>query len=120
MIIHIMNVYEEFLKGKKALEAGKPDEAIYHLRKAKRKEPSKLSIREALARAYFMSGNFEKAGYEFEFIVFKKPDEDYGYFGLGLSLIRLGKVDEGVEKLRIACALNPANEEYRRYLEKYS
>lgn len=115
-----MDVYEEFLKGKKALKKGRPDQAIHHLRRAKRVEPSKLSIREALGRAYFMAGMFDKAKREFEFIIFRKPDDDYAYFCLGMSLIRMGEFEKGIERLKIACALNPHNETYRRYLKKFS
>jgi Flp pilus assembly protein TadD len=115
-----MDVYEEFLKGKNALREGMSHKAIHHLRRAKRAEPSKLSIREALGRAYFMAGRFEMAKREFEFIIFRKPDEDYAYFGLGVSMIRMGEVEEGLERLRIACALNPSNSTYREFLEKYS
>lgn len=114
-----MDVYEEFKAGIDHLARRQVNEAIYHLRRAKRAEPFKTSIREALARAYYMAGRFEKSENEFSFIIHLKPDYDYAYFGSGLCLIKLGEKERGVERLKIAFALNPANEIYRRYLRKF-
>lgn len=115
-----MDVYEEYISGFQYLKKGMLNEAIFHLRRAKTAEPFKTSIREALARAYFMSGRFDKSEKEFSFIIHLKPDCDYAYFGAGLSLIKLGEKEKGLEKLKIACALNPSNQIYRNYLKKFS
>lgn len=114
-----MDVYEEFLRGIEALKANNFEEAIFYLRRVKRKEPGKISVREALGRAYFKSGRFKKALREFEFILGNRPDNDYAYFCAGLCLLRLGRREEGLEKMRIALALNPDSSEYRNIFEKY-
>ncbi len=120
MIIKNVGTFEDFLAAKEAMGEGDFEKAIFYLRRAKRREPSKISVREALGRCYFNVGDYRKAESEFRFIVNKKPDEDYAYFGLGLSLVKQGKREEGVENLKIACALNPSNVDYSNYLKKYS
>lgn len=113
-----MDVYEDFSKGIEALKAGKFEEAIFFLRRVKRKEPGKISVREVLGRAYFKSGRFKALG-EFEFILGNRPDNDYAYFCAGLCLLKLGRREEGLEKMRVALALNPQSSEYRKIFEKY-
>ncbi|MCX7831338.1 MAG: hypothetical protein N2440_00310 [Actinobacteria bacterium] len=115
-----MDIYEEFLEGKKAFIRGDYELAVYYLRKVKRKEPSKISVRELLGRAYYSLRKYKKALQEFEFIIFNKPDQDYAYFAAGLCLIKLGRREEGVENLRIALALNPTNSDYKNYLDRFS
>lgn len=114
-----MELYEEFLKGLNAFEKRHYEEAVYHLRRVKRKDPGKISVRELLGRAYFKIGDYRKALREFDFILENRPDQDYAYFCAGLCLVKLGKTEEGLEKMRIAIALNPKNHEYRRFFEFY-
>jgi tetratricopeptide (TPR) repeat protein len=119
MIIEAMEIYEEFLRGMEAFRSGDYEKAIFYLRRVKRKEPSKISIRETLGRAYFKVKKFRKALYEFEFIINTRPDNDYAYFCAGLCLLKLGKKEEGLEKMRIAIALNPQAVEYRDIFTRY-
>ncbi len=63
------DVYDLFQRGTALLEAGDFNQAIVPLEKARRLEPDKTSIREALGRAYFRSGRFEQARGEFAVVV---------------------------------------------------
>lgn len=111
-----MDVLKEFFLAKKAFELKNYSEAIYYLRRVKRTEPAKMSVRELLARAYFNTGNFKKALREFTFILENRPDDDYAYFGAGLCYIKLGDRKRGAEMLKVAIALNPKNKVYHSYL----
>lgn len=115
-----MEIYDEFLNAVKAFDEKRYSDAIYHLRRVKRREPAKLSVRELLGRAYFKNGQYKKALYEFEFIIENRPDSDYAYFCAGLCQLKLGNKAKGVENLRIALALNPLNKEYQRFYRFYS
>lgn len=115
-----MSAYKDFVKGKEYLDNGKLIDAKHYLKRAKKKEPKRLSIREALARTCFMNGDFEEARKEFQFIVNMNPADDYAHFGLGLSLVRLGDRKKGVGQLKLACAMNPENKDYSNFLEIYS
>jgi Flp pilus assembly protein TadD len=81
-------------------------------------ERSKGSILEALGRAYFNSGQHARAAETFEALLEVDPSADYGHFGLGLSFARLGRAREARTHLRLAAAMNPASDVYRRALEK--
>ena len=61
-------------------------QAAVSLEKAKRLEPDKTSIREALGRAYFRSGRYRRAASEFSAVVERYPANDYAHFCLGRSL----------------------------------
>ena len=54
-------VYELFQRGMSLLEAGEFHQATVPLGKAAKLEPEKTSIREALGRALFRSGQYEQA-----------------------------------------------------------
>jgi Flp pilus assembly protein TadD len=69
-------------------------------------------VREALARAHFDSGQFERARADFAAIVADNPTEDYAQFGLGLALARLGEQDAAAEHLALAVAMRPENKHY--------
>jgi Flp pilus assembly protein TadD len=99
--------YELFQKGKRHLADGLPAQATVSLEKAKRREPGKASIREALGIAYFRLGRFEEAEAEFRAMIEITPTDSYGYYGLGRSLERLGRSDEARGQLKLAKILAP-------------
>ena len=43
---------------------------------------------------------------------FGAADPPYAHFGLGLSHVRMGELDEAIEHLAIAAALRPDNHHY--------
>jgi Flp pilus assembly protein TadD len=93
-------------------------QAAVVLERAARLELRKGSILEALGRAYFNSGQHARAADTFEALLEIDPSAHYGHFGLGLSLARLGRPQEAKTHLRLAAALDPASDTYRRALEK--
>jgi tetratricopeptide (TPR) repeat protein len=93
-------------------------QAAVVLERAARTEPGKGSILEALGRAYFNSGQHARAVEAFEALLEIDPSAHYGHFALGLSLARLGRTQEARTHLRLAAALDPASDMYRKALEK--
>ncbi|HEY5159538.1 MAG TPA: tetratricopeptide repeat protein [Gaiellaceae bacterium] len=99
--------FELFQKGKQHLANGMPAQAIVSLERAKRREPRKASIREALGIAYFRLRRFEEAEAEFRAMIEITPTDAYGYYGLGRSLGRLGRSAEARGQLKLARILSP-------------
>jgi tetratricopeptide (TPR) repeat protein len=87
-------------------------QAAIVLERADRQEPGKGSILEALGRAYFNSGQHERARAAFEALLEIDPSSHYGHYAIGQSLKRLGHIDRARTHLRLAVALNPRNELY--------
>lgn len=110
--------YLLFQRGSEFLEAGHPGAAAQLLSRACELAPGKTSVREALARAYYALGRFERSEEEFRAVVEHAPTNDYAHFGLGCSLSRLGRADEARTYLRLAVAMAPQHEAYRRRLDK--
>jgi tetratricopeptide (TPR) repeat protein len=93
-------------------------QAAVVLERAAHTEPGKGSILEALGRAYFNSGQHARAVETFEALLEIDPSAHYGQFALGLSLARLGRTQEARTHLKLAAALDPESDIYRRALEK--
>jgi Flp pilus assembly protein TadD len=88
-------------------------QAAVVLERASHLEPKRGSIIEALGRAYYNSGDFERAAEAFGRLVEIDPIAAYGHFGLGQSLKRLGRRDRARGHLRLAVAMAPDSELYR-------
>ena len=88
------------------------------LERAAKAAPGKGSVLEALGRAYFNSGQHQRAAETFEELLGVDPSAHYGHFGLGLALARLGRDQEARTHLRMAAALDPGSATYRRALER--
>ena len=71
-------------------------QATVALEKAKRREPEKASIREALGIAYFRIRRFAEAESEFRAIIELKAVDDYAHFALGRCLEKQGRPEEAV------------------------
>lgn len=93
-------------------------QAAVLLERADRLEPDKGSIVEALARAYYNSGQHDRAADSFRRLVDIDPSTAYGHFGLGQSLKRLGEPDKARVHLRLAVALAPDSSLYRNALAR--
>ncbi|HUG29644.1 MAG TPA: tetratricopeptide repeat protein [Candidatus Limnocylindria bacterium] len=91
-------------------------QAAIVLERAAREEPSKGSILEPLGRAYHHSGQFELARQTFEALLDLDPSAHWAHFALAASLRKLNRVAEARTHLRIAVALSPGSELYRRAL----
>jgi tetratricopeptide (TPR) repeat protein len=106
-------VYELFTRGSALLEAGDFAAAAIPLEHARNLEPDKTSIREALGRAYFRSGHFEKARKEFEAVVERSPVNHYAQFCLGRSLENTGRRREASRHAALAAGMRPDRADYR-------
>jgi Flp pilus assembly protein TadD len=112
------SAYELLLRGQALLRDRHNAQAAVVLERAARVEPGRGSILEALGRAYFNSGQHVRAAEAFEALLEVDPSAHYGHFALGLSFARLGRDQEARTHLRLAVALDPSSETYRRALEK--
>ncbi|MDZ7838603.1 MAG: tetratricopeptide repeat protein [Actinomycetota bacterium] len=89
-----------------------------HLEKAKRQQPHKASIREALATAYYNSGFYSSAKKNFEKALQIDASNDFAYYGLGLSMAKLGDIKKARGQLKMAMVMNPECEQYKKALHK--
>jgi len=64
----------------------------------------------------FKAGKYAEAAAEFQNLVDGSPNYDYGYFMLGLSLLKMGKYDEAKENIEKAIGLNGDKFEYHNAL----
>jgi tetratricopeptide (TPR) repeat protein len=112
------SAYELLQRGQAFLERRHYAQAAIVLERADRLEPRKGSILEALGRAYFNSGQAERARATFEALLEVDPSSHYGHFALGQSLKRLGRRAEAGTHLRLAVALSPDTSLYRDALAR--
>jgi Flp pilus assembly protein TadD len=101
------DVHAWYTRGLELLGKGSPAAAAQVLQRAAQAAPESRSVREALARAQFDTGQYAEAASNFRAIIEASPAEDYAYFGLGLSLSRLGQHAAAVEYLALAAAMRP-------------
>jgi Bacterial transcriptional activator domain. len=88
-------------------------QATVPLEKAKKREPEKASIREALGIAYFRIGRWEDAEREFRAIVEElSPTDDYAHYALGRALERQGRTAEANGHYKLARSMDPSSEQY--------
>jgi tetratricopeptide (TPR) repeat protein len=109
--------YDLFRQGREHMAAGMNAQATVALEKAKRREPEKTSIREALGIAYFRLRRFSEAEQEFRVILELKPVDHYAHFALGRCLEKQGRPGEAVGHYRLATFFRPQSRDYRRALE---
>jgi Flp pilus assembly protein TadD len=93
-------------------------QAAVLLERAARLEPRRGSILEALGRAYYNSGQHERAAEVFGELLEVDPALPYAHFALGQSLKRLGRADQARTHLRLAVALAPGSRLYRDALAR--
>jgi tetratricopeptide (TPR) repeat protein len=114
------DAYALFQRGISLLAERHFAQAAVSLEKAKRLEPDKTSIREALGRAYFRSGSYRRAASEFSAVVERSPANDYAHFCLGRSLQKLGDHRAAKRHLSLACGMRPDRTDYRIYRDRLS
>lgn len=115
---HRESAYALFQRGHELLKERHHAQAAVVLERARKLEPERGSIMEALGRAYYNSGDYERAAEAFGRLVEIDPIAAYGHFGLGLSLKWLGRRDRARGHLRLAVAMAPDSELYRGALER--
>lgn len=112
------SAYSLLQRGHALLKARHHAQAAIVLERAARLEPRKGSILEALGRAYYNSGQAERARETFEALLEVDPSAHYAHYALGQSLKRLGRRAEARTHLRLACALDPRSKVYRSALDR--
>jgi Flp pilus assembly protein TadD len=107
------SAYDLFKEGQKRLRSGLTAQATVPLEKAKRLEPAKASIREALGIAYFRLARWRDAEREFRAIVEElSPTDHYAHYALGRALEQLGKTSEANGHYKLASSMKPSSETY--------
>ncbi len=106
------DVHAWYTTGMALLGRGSPAAAAQLLQRAANAEPNSRSVREALARAQFDTGQYAAAAANFRAIVEASPADDYAHFGLGLALARNGEHAAAAEYLALAAAMRPDRKPY--------
>jgi Flp pilus assembly protein TadD len=83
---------------------------------AKLIEPEKPSVRVALGRALFMTGQIARARREFAKVVQINPSDDWAHFALALACERTGQRARALGHLKLAMAMRPGKPEYEHAL----
>ena len=109
--------YNLYRQGREHLAAGLNAQATVALEKAKRREPEKASIREALGIAYFRIRRFEEAEHEFRAMLDLAPIDHYAHYALGRCLEKQGRPDEAAGHYRLARFFRPQSRDYQKALE---
>jgi Flp pilus assembly protein TadD len=108
----VSETYDLFQQGRAHLRKGRAAQATVALEKAKRREPDKASIREALGIAYFRIQRWQEAEREFRAMLDLAPTDDYAHYALGRSLEKQGKDTEANGHYKLASSLRPGNDAY--------
>ena len=107
------DAYQNFREGQKRLRKGMTAQATVPLEKAKKLEPGKASIREALGIAYFRLARWQEAEAEFRTIVEElEPTDDYAHYALGRTLEQQGRQAEANGHYKLASSMKPGSETY--------
>ena len=107
------STYSLFQRGRKHLRSGMAAQASVSLERAKRREPGKASIREALGIAYFRLRRWDEAAAEFRSALELSPVNDYAHYALGRCLENQGKQAEANGNYKLASSLKPGSKQYR-------
>jgi Flp pilus assembly protein TadD len=106
------DTYDLFQQGRDHLRKGMPAQATVSLEKAKKREPNKASIREALGIAYFRLQRWDEAETEFRALLELSPTEDYAHYALGRVLEKQGRIHEANGHYKLAASLSPGTPHY--------
>jgi len=112
------STYSLFQRGKAHLKRGMAAQATVALEKAKKREPDKASIREALGIAYFRIRRWKEAEAEFRTLLELSPVNDYAHYALGRCLEKQGRTREANRHYKLASSLQPASDHYRARIKE--
>jgi Flp pilus assembly protein TadD len=112
------STYTLYRRGIELLEDGDFEHAARPLAEAARRAPQMSSVREALGRAYYRSGQFAEAVVEFEAVVETHHVNDYAHFCLGRALTMTGEEERARHHLALASNLRPDRSDYRYFRER--
>jgi Flp pilus assembly protein TadD len=108
----VSEAYDCFQEGRRRLRKGMTAQATVPLEKAKRLEPQKASIREALGIAYFRLRRWQEAEAEFRAVIELSPTDHYAHYALGRALEKQGRANEANGHYKLASSMEPANRRY--------
>ncbi len=100
-----VGAYEWFQRGMELMESRDFHPASVALEQAKKLEPDKASIREALGRAYLSTRQFARAVEEFEVAVEIQPTDHYAHYCLGRAYRGLGDDERAARHSELARCL---------------
>ena len=106
------DTYDLFQQGRAHLRKGRAAQATVALEKAKRREPEKASIREALGIAYLRIQRYAEAEQEFRKMLELSPADHYAHYGLGRALEKQGRRTEANGHFKLASSLRPQSRHY--------
>jgi Flp pilus assembly protein TadD len=106
------DTFDLFQQGRSHLKDGRAAQATVALEKAKKREPEKASIREALGIAYFRIHRYAEAESEFRKILELSPADDYAHYALGRCLEKQGRETEANGHYKLASSLRPGEAAY--------
>jgi Flp pilus assembly protein TadD len=106
------DAYDSFQEGRRRLEQGMTAQATVPLERAKRLEPRKASIREALGIAYFRLHRWKDAEEEFRAVLELSPTDHYAHYALGRALEKQGRATEANGHYKLASSMRPAEAHY--------
>ena len=106
------DAYDFFQQGRTHLKGGMAAQATVALEKAKKLEPNKASIREALGIAYFRIQRWQEAEAEFRAVLELSPADDYAHYALGRALEKQGRDAEANGHYKLASSLSPQSATY--------
>lgn len=97
----------EFRRAQEAVQKGKTQRAIEHLRKAIQIHPQFVEAHNSLGVKYMMLGDYEQAAAAFEEAVRLRPDSSEPLSNLGMALHGLHRYEEAERLIRRALELQP-------------
>jgi Flp pilus assembly protein TadD len=106
------DTYDLYQQGRSHLRKGRAAQATVALEKAKRREPEKASIREALGIAYLRIQRYHEAEEEFRKMLELSPAYHYAHYALGRALEKQGKDTEANGHYKLASSLRPQSKHY--------
>jgi len=112
------SAYKLFEEGKSLLKKQNFLKAIMALEQAKKIEPNKGSIREALAIAYYNHGFYQSAQKNFQKALDIDITNDYAHYGLGLCLVKEGELKKALGHFKMALAMKPDSKMYKEEIGK--
>jgi len=108
----VSDAYELFQEGRSRLRSGHAAQATVPLEKAKRLEPQKASIREALGIAYFRLRRWREAEEEFRVVLELSPTDHYAHYALARALDKQGRAVEANGHYKLASSMDPGSRRY--------
>lgn len=114
-----MDLLAEYRRATMYFETGDPLGAARLLEPIVEAEPHNASVRQLLARSYFMSAQLKGAEKQLRALIELDPTDHYAHHVLGRTLERAGRPAEALPFLRLALAMHhrPEYEDALRRVE---